>query len=474
MASVLGARISGGDPSERVAEHVEVLAEFVAAATFEDLPYDVVRRARLLLADTVAVILRGSVELEMQNVYRSLRGATAATVLNRYFQKADTTEASVANAMAGCFLELDGGSRPSGHPAIHVLPTALALTQSLGRSGMDLINTLVVGYEAQARVQLASRLRFPVHPHGTLGHVGAAVAMAKVLRYRPDDVVQAINMSAGLAGATSWRACLTGATVRNAYAALSAHTAGLTRMLVESGFKGDDGAVEETFGRILGDGFSPGPLSEGLGSDYLIMQGYFKFHSACALIHPALDAVADALGSTRVIGSYPPVQGGLSRTEDVKSVRVVVSQGASRLAKVAAVNGLSAKFSIPHAVATHIAHGSCMPENMTDSGVTDLRVQDIVQKIVVAVDPEFDKTWPSEAKASITIEMQDGGTLHGECSNPFGSPANPASEEDLRAKFLNLVDPVIARSRSRGLWDNLVERELPEDVSDLLYAHAER
>ncbi|HEY8531740.1 MAG TPA: hypothetical protein VIL08_05785, partial [Limnochorda sp.] len=71
-----------------------------------------VERATWVVMDTVGVILRGALE------------APAAT----------PRRAALANATAGTFLELDEGQRPTGHPAIHVLPAALAQAQALGRN----------------------------------------------------------------------------------------------------------------------------------------------------------------------------------------------------------------------------------------------------------------------------------------------------------------------------------------------------
>ena len=52
-------------------------------------------------------------------------------------------------------------------------------TQALGVTGRDLVLAVVMGYETSARVGMASKMRVSVHPHGTVGTIGSAVAVAR-------------------------------------------------------------------------------------------------------------------------------------------------------------------------------------------------------------------------------------------------------------------------------------------------------
>jgi 2-methylcitrate dehydratase PrpD len=61
-----------------------------------------------------------------------------------------------------------------------VIPAAVAVAQALGVSGRDLLLAVVMGYEVCARVGMASKMRVEVHPHGTCGVIGSAVAVARM------------------------------------------------------------------------------------------------------------------------------------------------------------------------------------------------------------------------------------------------------------------------------------------------------
>ena len=81
-------------------------------------------------------------------------------------------------------MELDEGNQfGRGHPAIHVFPAVLAMAEEGLFSGRDLILALVLGYEVGTRIGIAAKIRMSMHPHGTWGTVGAAVAVGKLTGY---------------------------------------------------------------------------------------------------------------------------------------------------------------------------------------------------------------------------------------------------------------------------------------------------
>ncbi len=99
-----------------------------------------------------------------------------------------------------------------GHPAIHVLPAALAFAEADGRSGRDLITAFVLGYEVAARIGAAARLRPTLHAHGTWGTTGAAVAVAWLAGGDGATIARTIEVAASLGLSTSRKLAEQGAT----------------------------------------------------------------------------------------------------------------------------------------------------------------------------------------------------------------------------------------------------------------------
>ena len=171
----------------------------------------------------------------------------------------DALTAAFVNASAGTFLELDEGIRPSGHPAVHVVPAALATGQVLGSSGAELVVAVLGGYEVSARLFTSYRLRFPVHPHGNLGSIGAARGVA---RLRGTDPVQAARIAAALPLLSVWQPAFEGATVRNVFSGVGAAIGILANGLASAGFTGSTEALPTAFGGIAGELVSSEHLEE--------------------------------------------------------------------------------------------------------------------------------------------------------------------------------------------------------------------
>src|SRR5262245_66489759 len=91
--------------------------------------------------------------------------------------KSDAFWAALTNATAGVALEVDEGSRlGGGHPAIHVVPGALAVAEERRLDGRRLLEAIVAGYEVGSRIGGATTARADVHSNGPWGPISPAVA----------------------------------------------------------------------------------------------------------------------------------------------------------------------------------------------------------------------------------------------------------------------------------------------------------
>jgi 2-methylcitrate dehydratase PrpD len=275
-----------------------------------------------------------------------------------------------------------------------------------------------------------------------------------------------MNTAAALAMGTSWEPCLVGATIRNTYPGMTAQTAFTVKMLIECGFTGYEGALAETYGEILGEQFDPAILIDGLGERYTIRDSYFKFNAACALTHPVLDALADALDIPLRSGHYPPLDAATTLDPDlVSQVRVRVAERSKRLDIQAEQNQLSAKFSIPYAVATYLVHGNSTPDSFRGDALQDRRVIALSERVEVIGDSSISARWPVEAAAEVAIDLRDGRVLSGTCANPFGSTPGSATVDDLRSKFQFLTQGPLSTVTSDTIWQTALSLEHLEDMS---------
>lgn len=435
------------------------MVELVVGIDLDRIPEEVLAHAGRTIADTIAVARAGGREhevlrlaglLEEQGSLRpparsaaSSSGPGQATALMERTVTGAPADVAFLNATAGTFLELDEGMRPTGHPAMHVVPAALAVAESVHATGADLLRAVLAGYEVTARLFTAVRLNYPVHPHGHFGAVGAAVAAALLSDADP--------VGAALVAATTpllpvWDACYDGATARNTYTGHAARTGVLATTLHRAGFTGSADALAAAYGEIAGELIDSDVLVRPIDhSDLGITRNYFKRHSACALSHAAIDAVGRLE---------------LPAGAEVESVRVETVSNNMKLDRQPRPNDLSGRFSLPYAVATALARAGTGPEDFHFSP----EVADLARRVTVAVAPDLEKEWPDAAPARVEVRSSVG-TFSAVVRNPHGHWSDPLTPAEVEAKFVALIgDPLIARA----WWPRLIDLPSVSDCASLL------
>lgn len=439
MASDLNA----GDSSDA---DLARLVDAVSRLRLASIPPAILDHAAWVFADTIGAIMGGMGQPEMRALVTAggeliPDAGPPADVLAPGLPRRGAATAAFLNGTAATFLELDQGMRPTGHPAAHVVPAALAAAQAAHRSGSELLEAFVAGYEVCGRLFSHYRLRYPVHPHGHLGAVGAAVAAALALGREP---LGPALIAGTLPLLTVWQPCYEGATARNCWTGVAGMVGLLANRLDQAGFTGSRQLLPAAFGEVAGDVRDDSPLADPVdGARLLIARDYLKLHSACALSHGALDAVL----------SLGPIS-----HADVERVEVETVSNNLKLDRQAVANPLSNRFSLQHSVAAAIVHGHTRPEAFQN----DERATALAGRVTVRAAPDLEARWPEESPARVTVHLR-GGQLRAESSNPRGHHLNPAPEAELRAKFemLSWFEP------AGRLHARLLDVTSIEDVADL-------
>src|SRR5437867_10496701 len=267
-----------------MSDHLDRLAHVAAEVRVDTLPESTVEAGKRVLLDTLGAIVAGSALPENRRLARlaAARAPHGVATLLGHGAKADAGWAALVNATAGVALEVDEGNRlGGGHPAIHVIPGALAVAEEQALDGRRLLESLVAGYEIGSRVGGAPTLRANVHSHGTWGSIATAVAVARLADAPPQTIREVINLAASMSPANSWTPALEGATIRNLYPGRSGLQGILAVELQRCGFTGLRDAPSDVYGALLGEHFDPALALAGLGESYRIEQNYFKFHACC-------------------------------------------------------------------------------------------------------------------------------------------------------------------------------------------------
>ena len=445
--------------SEGRLSYLQELAGFACRARLEDLPAPVLARTRWVIADSLPVIAAGMRQPEMQALLqRHMPGGVSGDARGSAWvlgarRRAGALDAALLNGTAGTWLELNEGNLfAKGHPGIQVVPAALALAQESGASGAELLMAVAVGYEVSSRISRAAQMKISVHPHGTWGTLGAAVAAGRLKGFDERRMLELINVAATMGMATSRQTLLDGATVRNIFTGHSGYMGLMAARLVECGFTGETDSPASVYGKVLADGFDPHKATEGLGREWILAQGYFKLHPTGRYVHSAIDALEDLLARSGKLDLAS-----IARIE-VKAYRL-----AAMLAQKRVTSSFGARFSVPFALATILHHGTSGLIPFEQAAVDNPAIQALAARVEVQEDASYTARYPAEQVCDLRIILAGGQVLEGHCTVTRGEPSRPHQPAELEMKFLQLGVPVWGETVARRLLGGCMKlEELPD------------
>ncbi len=427
-------------------EYLDELGRFAAEARLSDLSGRAHEHMRWVLADCLPVIAAGMQVDEMKALVAAHLDTAAsggAWVIGTG-RRAAALDAALLNGTAGTWLELDEGNLfAKGHPGIQVVPAAVAVAQESAVSGAELLLAASLGYEVCSRISRAAKTRILVHPHGTYGVIGAAVAVGRLRGFTPTAMRELINVAATMGMATSRKTLLEGATVRNIYSGHSGFMGIMAVRLVEAGFTGERDGVRSIFGHVLSDGFDPETAVAGLGREWLLADGYFKLHPTGRYVHSAIDALEDALKK---------VAGGRLDSEEIDVIDVRAYKMAAFLAEKAVTSSFGARFSIPFALASILYHGQSGLGSFNEAAVANQKVRALAARVSVEEDPAFTAAYPAQQRCIVTLRLKRGATIEGHCTVTKGEPSNPHEPSELERKFFELGTPIWGDEATKRLY----------------------
>jgi 2-methylcitrate dehydratase PrpD len=435
-------------------------ADFAVTVTAESLPRDVVTRTRQVLFDCIGAIAAGAQEPEMQRLTARLCRASAddAAPVIGAGRCASTGLAAFLNGTAGTMLEIDEGNQfARGHPGIHVVPAVLAAAEELGSRGSDVLLAIALGYEIGSRIGIASKLRVTMHPHGTWGTVGAAVAVAKLRHATREQMAEVINVSSTLGLATSRRTMLEGGTVRNSFAGFSNEIGLRAWEMVDAGFVGEADGIGTIYGIVVADQFQPEEMIADLGSRWEITRNYFKRHAACRYNHGALDALQSLIAEA----------GGHLKPDDIARIDVDTYIWAAQLDGQQPRNMLAAKFSLPFSLATTVVNGAASIAAFRDEARRDAVTLALAGRVTVREDKALTAMLPGLRPARVKITLVDGRILSAEAYTNRGDTEDPYSAEEVRDKFHEVAGSVWSEEHCSSILEAVEDLERSPDLAAL-------
>ena len=438
-------------------QQIEALAKFTAETRWEDIPASVQRQTKLVLLDTLGVILAGSVrpEVAQVRVRMAATAGTGATVYARGWPVHDPRTAALLNGVAGRAIELCEGLRlVSGQAAMQILPGILAVGEHAHASGKQLLAALVLGYDVAARLGMAFTPRPLAHQNGQAMLLAAAAAGARMRGLDAAGVSRAMRIAAVLMMTPSYTNTGAGATALNIAGGMSGFAGALAPDLALAGIEAQENAIEESLSQLVGDGFKPDHLLDELGTRWEIMRNYFRMYACCNPIHPALDVLKAALAELR------------PRAEEIERIEFATYRFASVMRNPHPPNYFASKYSLPHAAAVMAVRGKAEHSDIDDSALLDPVISALRQRVQVAEDPAMSALAPRLRPARVTVTLKDGRKATHACDSHEGDFNQPFAESVLRGKFRVLAGHVLTPEGVAQVEQALDRCEEWESVAD--------
>ncbi len=444
---------------------IERLARFVAQTQWEDIPHAVQRHAKLVMLDTLGVILAGSERPEARQLRERLGGTAGAgaTVFARGWPTQDPRTAALLNGIAGRSIELCEGLRfVSGQAAMQVLPGVLAVGEHAGAAGRDMLAAFVLGYDLAGRLAGGFTPRPLAHQNGQVSLLAAAAAGARLRGLDAAGISRSMRIATVLLLTPSYTNAVAGATALNVAGGMSGFAAALAPELALAGFEAQADAIEEALGHLVGGGFTPDGLLDELGANWQITRNYFRLYACCNPIHPALDCLQAALAELR------------PQPEQIARIDIATYRFASVMKNPDPPNYFASKYSLPHAAATMAVRGHAGFAALDDTALLDPMIAALRHRVQVSEDPAMSALAPRLRPARVTVTLNDGRQTTHSCDSHRGDFQQPFAEFEIREKFRELAATVLTPegvSKVEGAVDRSEEWASLAELTALLRRH---
>lgn len=438
-------------------------------------PPEAIRRAKHAFIDIIACIVAGADDpatVKVRGVVSSW-GNGSATVAGARSGLAPPL-AALVNGVAAHAIDFDDNLDPAkAHITAVIAPALLAVAEGRGLGGKALLAAYIVG------VQIATRVGQALNPYhrnrgwhatATVGTIGAAAAVGRLIGLDAAAMRHALNMSTSYAGGFMSQF---GSMTKPLHAGKSAEAGVMCALFAEAGVT----AGAETFGGATGMArLMVGPdLDElrvrkafkpehgqtltfdttNVGAPLAILAHGLKVkrYPTCASTHRALDGLITLREQHGV------------KAADVTRIDVAAPVSHfNNLMYVDPQTGAEAKFSMEYCLAVALRNGGIGLADFTPERVADPAFRSLMPLVHrIPVDKQ-----ESEFATRVDVVLKDGRTLTTTVDAPKGRADNPLSEAELWDKLRQCCRGVLDEAATATLIRALARLDELPSVADVM------
>jgi 2-methylcitrate dehydratase PrpD len=231
-------------------------------------------------------------------------------------------------------------------------------------------------------------------------------------------------------------------------------------LLSGKGFKGPSSILEgrDGFLHAYSNGADPSKVLEGIGSRFQILRTSVKPHACCRYMQPPIDAVLKIVNENNL------------RPEQVKKIKVgVLRAGAPLIAepiesKYNPQSIVDAQFSMPFGATVALLYGKAGLKEFQLSTIQSRPVREMMRKVECIVDPELDRTFPKQWRATAEILTEDEKRYSTTVEYPKGDPENPLSWEEMKERFHDLTGQIMKKEQRLKIVEEVERLDGIKDI----------
>src|SRR2546421_7111313 len=465
------------------------IAEWACALNYEDLSPEAIQAAKLFWFDSIGCALGGSQQDDAKILLKHYRAMSAtadssggegggkgrATAFVSGF-KTNPVDAAFLNGhmiRAMDYNDIYWKADPC-HPS-DLIAAPLALCESEGLSGKDLILATIIAYEIEMRLCEIGRpgVREYGWHHATLSAFAAPIAAGRVLNLTPDQMVSAIGISAARTFCPGAVTAGKLTNMKNTVDPWAGRMGAESALLARDGFSGPEHIIDgkeglfAVFHHVQYKGQPATFDGEGLIKDlpnspkshYRILDCGMKSFPIEALSHAPLTAMMKTVKEHKI------------KADEVKEIKVeVIARAADILGdphKYRPDSKETADHSLPYSLAVGLVDGMVTPLQFKEERVLDKSLIPIMDKVKVVSNQEFDAAFPKLQPSRVTITTTGGKQFSKRVDVPKGDPRDPMTEDEIAVKFTALGKDVIGDDQRKKLQQCIMKIDSAKTLDEL-------
>ncbi|KUM37408.1 MmgE/PrpD family protein [Arthrobacter sp. EPSL27] len=379
--------------------------------------------------DTVGVTLAGSRQQPVRILDATVEAGEGPVYSIAASRPVASRDAALLDGTSAHALDLDDMDEAYiAHPSAVIFPALWSIGQKVNASGKDLLAAFRVGAITNrviaAHLDITTHFGAGWHSTSTIGTVGGAAAVSRLLRADATGARNALGIAGSLAAGSRQNF---GTMVKPLHAGFAASNAVLAAELGIRGFTSNPEQLSGPIGFLelfRGSSSRIKPTAEVVQRAFVASGFNIKRYPCCYRTHPAIEAAAELAGQIDL--------------SEVTAINVTVQPaGLVPLIHHRPADGSEAKFSIEYTVAAALLDGDVFLSSFDESRVRRPEVQTLL-KLVTATEsaspPYGSPNW-HESFAVVTVTTRDGRIFTARNDVPRGHTGAPLTEGQLRAKF---------------------------------------